>query len=347
MTSHAYYSVAACPPPAGVVVVVVWDGRAPFEAARTRDPATGAACWLTHDKGQPVLLPYTGRVKDTNRPWAGWHTLRGRNPELWRPTHPDKWQLPLPDPAWIDPGEPAPARMWSASQRFSAVELAHEMERDREAARAEGAEADEPPERQWWLDPHAVTYAPRGRVTMRAAEGRLMRAFAAEWWVRVEWPRLKTSAQVLDNMAKSLPLPPGEAAAQDPVIARPEPTGRDQDDMLEALGWLRALPRSRARQPARGALQAKPSREESVLRLRAGSPARTWRRIGADIGRSGEAARGLYQHALAMVTEAANGGPTAETRAVLDQREAERVRLSGLRRRGDLDSSVEQQTEAL
>lgn len=388
---HVWFSVAASPPPVGVVVLVIWDGRAAFEAARVVDPrartglmhrAEGASstrrghpkapatCWLTHDKGRAVLLPTDMDPPDPRRPWAGWHTLHGDAPDYWRPAHPEKWQLPLPAPAYIQtPSEPG--RMWSSTDRprrsaelasgrtaidqvarvgidgMTAAELARAMEDMREEARAQGADASsasEAPEQQWWLDPHAVTYSAPGAITMREAEGRLMRAFAAEWWVRVEWPRLKTAAQVLANMAKT--LPPGEAAAQDPIFARPEPTGRDQDDMLEALGWLRILPRvtwktvgtvhlgragvTKVKQNV-GAVGNPLNRGAEVLRLRASTPPLTWRRIGDEIGRPAEAARDLYRAALAEVTAAANGTATAEVEAVRAKRQAERVRLDALK----------------
>lgn len=350
MNGREFYSVAVKPPPDGVVVLVIWDGRPAFEAARVRHPRTGRRCWLTHDKGRPVLLPTDAPAPDPRRPWAGWHTLSGTDPDYWRPLNIETWRLPLPAPAYIQTPD-APGRMWSATMRFAAVEeaeaheLAAEMERDRDLARSGSTSASgaavEPPERQWWLDPHAVTYSEPGAISMRESEGRLMRAIAAEWWVRVEWPRLKTFSAVLAGLARSLPLPPGEAAAQDPIIARAEPTGRDQDDMLVALGWLRCL-RDVSRNPparrspaavrtgraARGARAA-----QAVLRLRASTPPLTWSRIGEDLGRSGEAARSLYRQALAEVTAAANGRATPEVDEVRAERKAERERLDRLRGR--------------
>lgn len=347
---YAYYSVAASPPPVGVVVVVIWDGRPPFEAALVAHPRTRKPAWLTHDHGRAVILPCDMPPPDPKRPWAGWHTLKGSCPDYWRPKHPDKWQQSLPEPAYVETDAPPAGRMWSATQRFDATAAVEEMEADREAARARGREPQEaePPEAQWWLDPHAVTYPSPGRISMREAEGRLMRAFAAEWWVRVEWPRLKTFGDILANLAKTLPLAPGELAAQDPAPVRAMPTGRDQDDMLTALGWLQALggvhkrsltARSRnsdvfihgAERRSERRLLRMSRHEEDVLRLRGSTPPLTWRRIGEDVGRSCEAARGIYQLALAVVTEAANGGPTPETAAVRATRDPERPRLNALR----------------
>lgn len=367
--ARIWYGIASDPPPLGVVVRVIWGGREPFEAARIRHPRHGRTAWLTHDKGRPVLLPTDAGPPDPRRPWVGWHTLPGTAPDYWQPLHPEKWQVPLPAaPAHVS--TPAsPGRMWSRTSGcgpgqsaldqvarvgidgMSAAELAREMEDMREAAGASGrlaAGEPEAPDQQWWLDPHAVTYSAPGAIGMREAEGRLMRAFAAEWWVRVEWPRLKTSAQVLDQWAKALPPSPGEAAAQDPLPVRLEPTGRDRDDMLTALAWLRVLPRVTWRAVGtvrigggrvavvrrnNGALGNPLNRGAEVLRLRAGTPPLTWRRIGDAIGRSDEAARQIYRAALAEVTAAANGGETPEVETVRAERREERARLDDLKRR--------------
>lgn len=357
---QAWYRVADMAPPAGVVVWVIWDGRVPFSAARVKHPTTGAPCWLTHDAGRPVLLPTKALPPNPSAPWAGWHTLEGNVPTYWRPKHPDKWQGPLPEAVSLAAFD-TPGRMWSASQRraksidmssvqvsgMSAAEMAREMEDMRENARAGGdAEPEEDtPEPQWWLDPHRVTYSKPGSITMHEAEGRLMRAFNAEWWVRVEWPRLKTFSQTLANMSK--PALSADAATDDVPrrFLRPEPTGRDQDDMLTALDWLRCLPRVTFEAIGtvhlgqagiatvlqnKGAIGHPLLKGAEVLRLRGGTPALTWKRIGGEIGKSAEAARGIYLSALGEITAAANGGSTPEVDAVREKRAAERRRLDAL-----------------
>ena len=169
------------------------------------------------------------------------------------------------------------------------------MEGDREAARGCGASPEPPPERQWWLDPLAVTHSPPGSVTPREAEGRLMRAFIAERWVSGDGPGWLSDGG--DD------LPP----------LRIEPTGKDQDDMLTALSWLHGLRAD----------------DEQVLRLRGQTPALTWRAIGTAMKISHEGARNLYRDALALVTEAANGKVTAHAASV--RRDLEAVREANRR----------------
>jgi len=145
----------------------------------------------------------------------------------------------------------------------------------------------------------------------------------------------------------SKPAVSPDAAADDVPrrFLRPEPTGRDQDDMLTALGWLRCLPRvtfeaigtvhlgqagiAKVLQN-KGAIGHPLLRAGDVLRLRGGTPALTWARIGREIGKSAEASRGLYSQALAEITSRANGGSTPEVDAVREKRAAERRRLDAL-----------------
>lgn len=328
-----WYSVTDFPPPVGVVVLVIWDGRPPFPAARVAHPTTGRTAWLTHEHGRPIFLPCPmARHPDPRRPWAGWHTLRGFAPDLWRPQVPERWQMPLPAPAWVDDGVAPPTRLWSATQRFDAVEEATAAAREMEGARRkDGTDAvEERPDAQWWRDPHAVSYSRPGAISIREAEGRLMRAFATERCVRLDSPKLTTSSEVLARLAASLPLSPGDAAAADPQPEFLEPTGRDHDDMLTALGWLMAIGAVRAR-PRSVRARRRASDAERVLRMRAWVPPLTWARIGEVTGRSGTAARGLYRSAIADVALAANGGVvTPDVAAVMAEVRADRERLTAL-----------------
>lgn len=293
-------------PPLGVVVFIVWDDRPEFLAARVKDPREGRrgrTCWLTNDKGKPVMLPLLEyKAPDPKRPYAGWHTLKDAGPSRWRPQFPERWAAPLPEP--LPQGLASQAGlMWSSTMRFQAVEdaeaaeLAGEMERDRQAARARGEEPDaaELPEKQWWLDPHLVTYSAPGAIGQREAEGRLMRAFLTERWVRVERPSTNTFGQILGRLAKSVPAK--EAATDDPRPLLPEPNGRDQDDMTTALGWWLAVAES-------------DWRAGDILRMRAEVPAKSWRSIGKAVRLSHEAARRLHAWALGELTREANGEET-------------------------------------
>lgn len=319
----AWYSVREAPPPLGVRVLISWAGRPPFEAARAKHPRTGAVAWLTHerdDRGKPIWLPTDAPPPDRNRPWVGWHTLRDA-PEYWRPLHPERWVLPLPFPAFVETVSEAPVRMYSQGQRFTATdaaEMAAEMERDREQARAGGqsGEADTP-DAQWWVDPHAVSYSAPGSIGVREAEGRLMRAIATERWVRVDRPSSRTFVDVLAQLAKSTPLTAAELAAEDLQPVRTEPTGRDWDDLLTALAWLQAMPSGT---------------HEAVLRQRAASPARGWRHIGRSISRSHTRARTIHREALLLACAAANGEPTSA--GTLHRQQLEQLRHRNRQHRG-------------
>lgn len=310
-----YYSAIdpAHLPPLGVKVRLRWGARPEIEAALmpdnrgVRSPSEvflGAkrVCWGLVDGGRTVLLPNLDAPPDPRNPHVGWHTLKGW-PDWWRPVRPDLWQAPLPPVGWIDTGETRAGRLWSSTMTFGAVDdaevadLAREMEDIRAEHCAGGrlAEGESPAPPRWWLDPFAVTYSEPGQITRREAEGRLMRAFNAEHWVRVERPVVKTFAEALDRYARVRAPSAAELAADDPIVMHPEPSGRDRDDMLTALGWLKGLD---------DALQ------EFVLRLRERDPPLSWRRIGRIAGCSHEAARQVHEAGLDRITATANGETT-------------------------------------
>lgn len=311
-----WYSVEAAPPPVGVLVWVAWGGNAPFLASRVARPGSRTEAWaVKDDNGRPVLLPCPkAPPPDPRRPWAGWHTIKGDRPELWRPQQPERWALPLPPPARVDrPGADDGPRLAAVRMRFQAVEeaeaaeLAREMEHMRSIARDAGpggsgasgrlaAGESEAPDKQWWLDPLAVTYSAPGAISLREVEGRLMRAFIAERWVRVERPGVQTFGGVLGAMAAATPTD----VSDDPLPLRPAATGRDHDDMLTALAWLRVLLSSAEDGGRDGG-------GETALRLRGRVPAMSWREIGRAVGVSHEAARQMHRRAIDAVWQRANG----------------------------------------
>lgn len=165
-----------------------------------------------------------------------------------------------------------------------------------------------------------VTYSQPGHITAREAEGRLMRAFNTERWVRVERPSCHTFGGILANLARTVPLSPAELAAADPVPIRDEPTGRDRDDMLTALSWLKALPMGRIAAIELDGRVHWAGIYDDILRQRSLQPAKSWREIGRGMKGSHEQARQMYAQALALVTDAANGRTTTWS-----QRRAERL----------------------
>ncbi len=307
--ARAWYSVEVAPPPLNIIVLVQWTGRPSFEASRVRHPENGRLCWLVNDAGRPVFLPMAGPAPDQRRPWAGWHTLQGQ-PDFWSPIAPDKWKEPLPAPAFVSDGKDPETRMWSSTTRFAAVDdaeaadLAGEMERDRAEARArKPREEAEPPERQWWIDPTAVSYSQPGRISAREAEGRIMRAVNTEAWSAVDSPQGVTSSP-LSAMSVPDPLSAADLAIQDPPRLRIEPTGRDRDDFAVVITWLRGVY----------------SRDLLIMWLRGEVPALSWREIGRKAQCHREVARKRYRRGILSAIAQANGQATptgVETHALL------------------------------
>jgi len=339
MTAAAWYSAVDHLPPLGARVMLRWAARPEIEGALVVDPRRKrrlrpgeirryldgrTVCWAVNVAGgrlresgvasdqERLLLPAEVSPPDPRAPWVGWHTLSAW-PDFWRPLDAARWVAPLPPVAWLDDGTDRPGRLWSATTSYRAVE-------DAEAQHVPGAGAKE---KRWWTDPFSITYSPPGSITFREAEGRLMRAFNAEHWVRLEHPDMGTFSESLERMAKRLAA---ERGADNPLPMRPEPTGRDRDDMLIALGWLKGLPRVWWK--ASGAVHLGNGRilkfqrnvgaigdpllyGEELLRLRERDPPMSWRQIGKRVGLSHERARRLYGEALDIITATANGEVTA------------------------------------
>jgi len=383
MHAIAWHSALDHLPPVGAPVWLLWPARPPVAGAlvtdprRKRRPRPGEVrryvdgrlvCWAVNVAGgrlrgsgvasdheradhERLLLPADAAPSDPRAPWVGWHTLAAW-PDFWRPADAARWAAPLPPVAWIDDGVEQPGRLWSATMSYRAVEDAEEQHGSATApgGRLPSGQSPGANERQWWRDPFAVTYSPPGSISRREAEGRLMRAFNAEHWVRIERPDMGTFAEALARSAKRTMPSAADLAADDaPMPMRPEPTGRDRDDMLTALGWLKALgagdspagSRPPAPWPSRGemaiasslggapALRAsgtgasgrlaereslaptKNQPHEQILRLRERDPPLSWRQIGKRVGVSHERARQLYGEALDIITATANGEITA------------------------------------
>jgi hypothetical protein len=283
--------------------------------------------WLTHDRGKPVFLPSNAPPPDPREPWIGWHTLRGDHPDYWRPQQWAAYVDYLPPPSWVDDGYSQPVRMWSATQRFTATdaaEIAGEMENERERARGGGYDAvPDPSDPQWWQDAWKVRRSPLGQpLSEHEVEGRVMRALATERCVRVERPACATFAGILARLSATLPLAPGELAAQDPQPMRVAPTGPDHDDMLTALGWLcSAWPAT--------------SIQHQVIRLRALDPPLGWRSIARRLktphgtAPSHETARRAFRRGIARVCEVANGRLPAQTASAAIDRHYAARRIQG------------------
>lgn len=219
-------------------VRVIWDGRGPFEAARVKNPRTGAASWITYYDGEAILLPCPKRRrKEGDPPWQGPHTFKSPQPDYWAPIDPDKFKLfKLPPVALTLPEEGQPPRMWSARQSFKSVD---------EALAAEEAEDNKPKRggrRQlWWLDVSKIRYALPGAINRDDAEGRLMRALAQEDLDDVSdgLGMNRRNGGLSDAQLREL----AEWEAQQIPSIRPrfELVQPDIDDYDRAMSWFSAL----------------------------------------------------------------------------------------------------------
>jgi len=316
--NEKWYSIADLP--AGRLRVrVMWQARV-FEACRMVAEGRGMrlAWCLPPRAGAPVeWLP------------------RARDAATWAP-QPEAWQ-PLDAATWIWPNgrEPEPLRgceprMWSATQRFGAVDdaeaadLAREMEHDRAhfsgAADSRSTEASSDRSAaptQWWHDPHAVTYSMPGMISTRETEGRFMRALLTERVVRVERPTANSFGSVLAKSIAQVPLTPKELAEQDPAPERWEPTGRDWDDMPVALDWRVALPDD----------------VHQIVVQRSMQPPTPWAVIALSLGLRRDDLRALYDTAIERLADEANGRGSARGNHMRARWAAQREAIRAARRR--------------
>lgn len=303
--AETYYHVTPDMPPMNVRVKVVWGGRGPFEAARVRHPETRKICWMTERDRRPVFLPVPrARAFDAAAPWAGYHTLDGDNPELWAPIRADLWQLPLPAPAleWAD----APARMWTARQEFNATEAAAEMQADRDNVSRETSVREDTAARvawQWWRDASLIRYEPSESLTIRMAEGRVMRAVACCAPGSGLTLKRHSYSTIMAAVAEAV------AASDEPVTSdigtRFEPLPQDHTDFLTAMGWFTALGLPPLPQPGAHVGRRRKAwdftRAQKVLIWRSLSIPWSFDEIGLELELSGERCRQIEKTALATV----------------------------------------------
>lgn len=174
-----------------------------------------------------------------------------------------------------------------------AAALASAMEDDREAAHARRRLPPPDTEPQWWRDATLVRYEPRGAVSLRHGEARLMRALVAERAIRVGIAPIKSSAAALVPLQLLSEL--WAAPATEAWVAPVHPLPQDWSDYLTVMGWL---------------LEANPSRQAlRVLRARSRIPSYNWMQIGDAIDRDWTRARQIYGATVASVVRAANRRP--------------------------------------
>ncbi|HRH14615.1 MAG TPA: hypothetical protein PK225_09675 [Azonexus sp.] len=283
-----WYRVSDMPPPLGVRVRVMWGSRI-FEAARVRHPVSKKLVWLTHDRNLgAVFLPLASalvRETDGATPWQGWHGLSGSEPQCYQPLNPALWAVALPEPINGATVSEVSEALPGGGETGSVADFG-------------GDDAD-----TWWLDPLAIVYQPHGRVTMRMALGRVMRAVS--WCGAGGGTTLicRTTAQALDM-----------ALASDPEMRAPSrfvPLPQDISDFDTALGWFVQLNPPETWRGGRSAWSF--NRRQRVVLWRARRVPLSFADIadrlnaagGRRIGR--ERARQVYESAIETCWRAANG----------------------------------------
>lgn len=297
--STPWYRVADLPPPLGVRVRVMWDGRI-FEAARVHHPVSKRECWVVHDrKLGAVFLPLSGdlrRPDDPNSPWSGWHTLKGVSPDYYQPLFPERWSVPLPAPVEFRTVSP---RMYSSTPRQQRLPGGDALFSNEDLASG-----------QWWRDPLEIIYEPRGSVSLKMAEGRVMRAVACCGGEGGGTLQMRTSGTVLADMADEF-----EARLRGEELRshRWHQLPQDRDDFETAMRWYAQLKTG----GGRGLV-----RSQRVLLWRAFAVPLSFGEIGWEIHRTAERARQIYHSAIEACWWYANGrqGPADRKLEALQER---------------------------
>ncbi len=335
-----WYKTSDQLPPLSVKVRVVWDGRM-FEAAMARNPDAKRVMWVTVDRHGPHWLPSQGPPPDASRPWAGWHTLEGHQPDYWQPLNAAMWSLPLPPAHQFRETE---SIMWAAKSRFQAVEdaegadLAREMEADRAMARdgrPRAATGKGQVPAQWWRDATQVAYQPKGEITMKMAEARILRAVAFCGVGRGLTLESRTPLDVLAAVADAYE----QAMNSDPPdpMARFRPLPCDQSDFDTAMGWFVALAPVEAR--GKGWKPWGLTRLQKILVWRARDVPLSFDDIGGIWNVSGSNVKQMYHGGkgragvIEKVWRAANGLPIHRSIKVADQMAELRERNRAFKRK--------------
>lgn len=280
--SHWYRTSDHPMPPLTVRVRVEWAGRI-FTAARGSHRGMDVWAEIKDDRSAPALIDGV--------------------PEYWQPLDAKSWKLSLPEP--VTPSQSG--RFVSERTRFQAVDdaeaadLAREMEHNRGAIRDETSGPVDP---RWWWVASEIKYEPQGHVSLRMAEGRLMRAVACcgigqgLTLVRID------VAKVLADLARA--LEDDEARAQEADLVRFRPMPGDHADFLEAMGWFAALnpPDARSKRWEPWSL----SKAQRVLHLRTLPTPLSYAEIGHEFGWKGhQRAQTVYRESIDRAWRVANG----------------------------------------
>ena len=313
-TSLPFYDPSYLPPGA-VRVHVWWIGHGVprlYDAARVWNGRARQWVWYHQIDGEFYELP-------PRRDKAQWD----EQPLCWRPMN-DEWTWPGGRVPPHLPPHQVP-RQSTEKQSFGAVEdaegsdLGREMEGWRDDARRgrQAPDAGEDIYRRWWRDLTQIRYEPKGEVTLKMCEGRVMRAMAAAQAGNL-------MAQVAGVTAGFLALLVSENSSETPVddidaVTRFRQLPPDQTDFPIAMAWVTAISPPETWTADRQAWSL--TRTQRVLNWRAKNIPLSFAEIGGKWkpAVSWQAAKQTYDRAIEQCHRAANGRPVHRNIKVRDR----------------------------
>ncbi len=191
-----------------------------LEVVRVWMPRDKAYQWYTQSRrGDIVLVPPRGAEG----------SFWGEAPVCWQPLT-EAW-------TWPNGVEPEPAPVHSVPKAISIGRQSYAEVEEASGERDAGGRGDSADDVQWWRDATQIAYERPGAVSMRMAEGRLMRALAHCGAIN---PRLHavTTASLLADLAAHADAEARVAAA---LVVRFQPMPKDHDDFLMAMAWFSSL----------------------------------------------------------------------------------------------------------
>lgn len=324
-----WYPMDSLPPVRAVVRVWWYAFGTPqcFEVARTWRQSKRAFEWLRYDPETQEVHPIPPKGRDKSN-WAP-------EPTCWQPVDATVWRWPGDVPEPLLPHQiPRMAGTDYLSREVDAAELeeaGREAERDRHDAQRgdRHAEPSDLIRSRWWADITNIRYEPKGEITRRMAEGRVLRALA--WCGAGRGLTVKTST-VGALLARMAEVASGEAAiAEAERSARLhglpmfQPLPQDHDDFPIAMAWFAALSPPEIWSARRKAWDF--SRVQKVVHRRTLTIPLSWADIGASFGnpeRSGSGisstrVRQLYASGIDSCWRVANGGEAIPGKRITDQ----------------------------
>lgn len=306
MANDDWYEIADLPPNMVLYVNLRWgwwDGA----AARVRHPKTRQWGWAVIGEDREYhFLPPRGKAGST---WPD-------APSCWQPRDPDKFWVagmrkPLPRKDQVLP------QMATLKSRYDAV--AEAIEEERAAGLAHNSGGDD---RWWWPDGSVIRYERKREVSLRMAEGRVMRA-VAHCGLRKTKATPTERAVVAEELARL--MQEMEQSDSRVIVERFKPLPQDHQDFDEAMSWFTALNPPELWHKRREPWT--PNRFQWALFYRAIPVPLSWAEIGHELGKVRfSRAQQLYDEAIEACWRVANGRQAYKHLTVKDQIAALRER---------------------